>query len=215
VGPNNVSKTRKGNMEMKLEKHIKENSFPNLEFLCHALDLENLDEGVSGETFETLKRAADKLGFRLHKSETIFDYFKKMGRGMNDLLRTASLFMLTDIKDRKTRAVLIKDAKKIIKKANKKEITAFLMQLDKATLGITSHLRHIITSVFGLELTTYMRFVPDTDYIEAELKRVREVMRKKGMSDDDILMVKDVEAKLKRNIKNQEVIDAINKLKKL
>jgi hypothetical protein len=202
-------------MEMKLEKHIKENSFPNLEFLCHALDLENLDEGVSGETFETLKRAADKLGFRLHKSETIFDYFKKMGRGMNDLLRTASLFMLTDIKDRKTRAVLIKDAKKIIKKANKKEITAFLMQLDKATLGITSHLRHIITSVFGLELTTYMRFVPDTDYIEAELKRVREVMRKKGMSDDDILMVKDVEAKLKRNIKNQEVIDAINKLKKL
>lgn len=200
---------------MKLEKHIKENSFPNLEFLCHALDLENLDEGVSGETFETLKRAADKLGFRLHKSETIFDYFKKMGRGMNDLLRTASLFMLTDIKDRKTRAVLIKDAKKIIKKANKKEITAFLMQLDKATLGITSHLRHIITSVFGLELTTYMRFVPDTDYIEAELKRVREVMRKKGMSDDDILMVKDVEAKLKRNIKNQEVIDAINKLKKL
>lgn len=60
-----------------------------------------------------------------------------------------------------------------------------------------------------------MRFVPDTDYIEAELKRVREVMRKKGMSDDDILMVKDVEAKLKRNIKNQEVIDAINKLKKL
>jgi hypothetical protein len=202
-------------MEMKLEKHIKENSFPNLEFLCHALDLENLDEGVSDKTFEVLKRAADKLGFRLHKSETIFDYFKKMGRGMNDLLRTASLFMLTDIRDKKSRAILIRDAKKIIKKANKKEIAAFLMQLDKASLGITSHLRHIITSIFGLELTTYMRFVPDTDYIKAELHRVREVMRKKGMSDDDILMVKDIEAKLSRNIKNQEVIDAINKLKDL
>jgi len=200
---------------MKLEKHIKENSFPNFEFLCHALDLENLDEGVSDKTFETLKKAADKLGFRLHKSDTIFDHFKRMGKGMNDLLRTASLFMLTDIKDKKSRADLIKDAKKIIRKANKKEITAFLLQLDKATLGITSHLRHIITSIFGLELTTYMRYVPDTDYIQAELKRVREVMRKKGLSDDDILMVKDIEAKLTRNIKNQEVIDAINKLKEL
>ncbi len=197
---------------MKFQKHIKENSFPNFELLHDILCLESdICEGVSQETFDAVKRAGAKLGFRIKKSDTIFDYFKGMGRAIQDLTRTAALYLLTDVKDKKSRRILTRDAKKIIKRADKKEITGFLMQLDRASIGLTAHLRHILMSVFGIEVATWNRWLEDSDYIKKELHHVRQILRKKGMPEKDILQLKDLEAKLVRGIKNQEVIDAINK----
>ena len=203
---------------MKLEQHLKEHNYPNFELLCVLLDLENEDnlhEGVSDKTFEVLKKAATKLGLRLKKSDSIFDYLKGMGRGIQDLTRTAALYLLTDIKDSKSRRTLERDAKKIIARADKKEITGFLLQVDRASIGLTAHIRHILMSVFGLEVATWNRWLPDSDYIQKELHHVRQILRKRGMPEKDILQLKDIEAKLSRNIKNQDVIDAINQLKDL
>ena len=66
---------------MKFNKHLKEHDYPNFELLCILLDLENennLHEGVSDKTFDTLKKAATKLGLRLKRSDSIFDYLKGM-----------------------------------------------------------------------------------------------------------------------------------------
>jgi len=204
---------------MKFEKHLKEHDYPNFELLCILLDLENEDnlhEGIiPDKTFEVLKNAATKLGFRLKKSDSIFDYLKGMGKAIQDLTRTAALYLLTDIKDSKSRRKLERDAKKIIKRADRKEITGFLLQVDRASIGLTAHIRHILMSVFGLEVATWNRWLPDSDYIEKELHHVRQILRKRGMPEKDILQLKDIEAKLSRNIKNQDVIDAINQLKDL
>jgi hypothetical protein len=69
-------------------------------------------------------------------------------------------------------------------------------------------------SVFGLEVATWNRWLPDSDYIEKELHHVRQILRKRGMDPKDITMLKDIESKLKRNIMNQNVIDMINKMDK-
>ncbi len=201
---------------MKFDKHLKEHNYPNFELLCFIATLNDsvINEAVSQETFDVLDKASAKLGLRLKRSDSIFDYLKGMGRGIQDLTRTAALYLMTDIKDKKSRRILAHDAKKIIKKADKKEITGFLLQLDRATIGITAHLRHIMMSIFGLEIATYNRWLPDSEYIEKELHHVRQILRKRGMKEKDILMLKDLESKLTRNIKNQNVIDMINKMDK-
>ncbi len=201
---------------MKLEKHLKEHNYPNFEFLCFVATLNDseMNEAVSKKTFGLLAKAADKLGMRLKRSDTLFDYLKGAGRGVQDLLRTATLYLLTDIKDKKSRKILVHDAKKIIAKADKKEIAGFLLQIDRATLGITSHLRHLFMSVFGIEIAAYNKFLPDSDYIKKELHHVRQILRKRGLEQKEIGVLKDLEIKLVRNIKNQNVIDAIKKLDK-
>ncbi len=202
---------------MKLEKHLKEHNYPNFELLCFILklgDQNNISEAVSQKTFDALDKASAKLGLRLKRSDSIFDYLKGMGRGIQDLTRTAALYLMTDIKDKKSRRILTHDAKKIISRADKKEITGFLLQLDRATIGLTAHIRHIMMSIFGLELATYNRWLPDSKYIEKELHHVRQILRKRGMKEKDILMLKDLESKLTRNIHNQNVIDMINKMDK-
>lgn len=201
---------------MKFERYKQEHDYPNFELLCFIATLNDgiINEAVSQETFEILDKASAKLGLRLKRSDSIFDYLKGMGRAIQDLTRTAALYLMTDIKDKKTRRILTHDAKKIIKRADKKEITGFLLQLDRATIGITAHLRHILMSIFGLEVATYNRWLPDSEYIEKELHHVRQILRKRGMKEKDILMLKDLEQKLTRNIHNQNVIDMINKMDK-
>jgi hypothetical protein len=199
---------------MKFDKHLKEHNYPNFEFLCFVATLNDnvINEAVSQKTFDFLAKAADKLGMRLKRSDTLFDYLKGAGRGIQDLVRTASLYMLTDIGDKKSRQILVRDAKRIIARADKKEIAGFLLQIDRATLGITAHLRHLLMSAFGIEIATYNKWLPDSDYIKKELHHVREIMRKRGLSKEQIQVLKDLEKQLTRNIDNQNVIDAINNL---
>jgi len=201
---------------MKFERYKREHDYPNFELLCFIATLNDsvINEVVSQKTFDVLQKAATKLGFRLKRSDSIFDYLKGMGKGIQDLTRTAALYLMTDIKDKKSRRLLVHDAKKIIGRADKKEITGFLLQLDRASIGLTAHLRHIFMSIFGLEVATWNRWLPDSEYIEKELHHVRQVLRKRGMDPEDILMLKDIETKLKKNIMNQNVVDMINKMDK-
>jgi hypothetical protein len=201
---------------MKLSKHLKEHNYPNFEFLCFIATLNDsvINEAVSQKIFDFLDKAAQKLGLRLKRSDTIYDILKGAGRGVQDLVRTATLYLMTDIKDKKSRSILVRDAKKIIMKADKKEIANFLLQLDRASLGITAHLRHIVMSIFGIEIAAYNKFLPDSEYIKKELHHVRQILRKRGLKQKEIDVLKDLEFKLTRNITNQNVINMINKMDK-
>jgi hypothetical protein len=201
---------------MKLSKHLKEHNYPNFEFLCFIATLNDsvINEAVSQKIFDFLDKAAQKLGLRLKRSDTIYDILKGAGRGVQDLVRTATLYLMTDIKDKKSRSILVRDAKKIIMKADKKEIANFLLQLDRASLGITAHLRHIVMSIFGIEIAAYNKFLPDSEYIKKELHHVRQILRKRGLEQKEIDVLKDLEFKLTRNITNQNVINMINKMDK-
>lgn len=201
---------------MKLEKHLKEHNYPNFEFLCFIATLNDsvINEAVSQKVFDFLDKAAQKLGLRLKRSDTIYDILKGAGKGVQDLVRTATLYLMTDIKDKKSRSILVRDAKKIIMKADKKEIANFLLQLDRASLGITAHLRHIVMSIFGIEIAAYNKFLPDSEYIKKELHHVRQILRKRGLEQKEIDVLKDLEHKLTRNITNQNVINMINKMDK-
>ena len=168
---------------MRLQAYINEDNI--LSEYIGLGELLRLDE-MSGDTFEKLKSAGKKMGFRIKKSKSLVDYFKGAGRGTEDLLRYATLFMMTDVRDNESRKELIKDAKNVFKSINKKDVTAMLMQLDKASIGLTAHIRHIIQSVFGIEIATINYWYEDIEYIKKELRHVRKVLDRMGGTEKEI-----------------------------
>ena len=160
---------------MRLHRYINENNFLN-EYLtlCETL---RLDE-MSGDTFEKIKAAGKKLGFKVKKSKSLFDYLKGVSRGTEDLLRYATLYMMTDVKDSESRKELVKDAKNTLRSVNKKDVVGLLMQLDKSSLGLTSHVRHIFQSIFGIEIATVNYWYEDVEYIQKEMRHVRVVLNR-------------------------------------
>jgi hypothetical protein len=142
--------------------------------LCESLELNEM----TIDTFNIIKAAGKKMGFKIKKSKSLIDYFRSAERGVEDLLRYATLFMMTDIKDNASRKELIGDAKKVFKSINKKDVAGMLMQLDKASLGLTSHIRYIFQSVFGIEISTTNYWYDDIEYIKKELRHTRKVLNK-------------------------------------
>ena len=132
------------------------------------------------KTFIAIKKAGDKLGLNVKESETVFSYIKKFGGGFEDFLRYACLYLYTDVRD----------------SGSRKELAAFLMQLDRASLGLTSHIRHILMSLFGIEIATYNNFVSDREYIEKNFKKVEKVL-KKGKFDSEVDELRELLDKIK------------------
>jgi len=154
--------------------------------------------------FKVLNKVAKKLGLRLKKSETIFSYIKKSGPWFEELLRLASLYLLTDVRDRKTRKQIMSYARKMAKDVNPKEIAAFLMQLDRAAFGLTAHLRHILMSIFGIEVATYNKWLDDPEYIEKEFKHVKIVAKRRGLPASEIAAIDKLQQRLIQNIRKRE-----------
>lgn len=149
------------------------------------------------ETFEAIKKAGNKLGFKVKKSDTLFDYIKKFGTGFEDLLRYACLYLYTDVRDSSIRKELVQDMKQTLKGVNKEELTAFFMQLDRASFGLTGHLRHIFMSLFGIEITTYNKFVTDKEWLEKEFKDIEDVL-KKSKFENEIQDLRELLDKIKK-----------------
>lgn len=162
---------------MRLKNHLTKSNLLN-EYLnlCETL---NINE-MSTDMFAKIQEIGKKMGFKVKKSKSLIDYLKGMDKGIEDLLRYATLYMMTDIKDSKTRLELVKNAKDVLKRVDKKDIAAMLIQLDKSTVGLTSHIRHIFQSVFGIEITTINYWYDDVSYIKKELKNIRVILNKMG-----------------------------------
>lgn len=166
---------------MKFKTHIEKQEYIDNFIIIYQLSEGHSLNEMSQETIDSIKRLGKKFGIRIKPSESVFSYIKKFSRGLDDLFRYASLYMLTDVRDSKTRKELVQDAKKTINKLDKKELIAFLIQLDKVSFGLTAHFRHFFQSVLGLEIATYNKWLEDKEYIEKELKHIKIVMKRMGL----------------------------------
>lgn len=178
---------------MRLQKHLNNNILNDYLMVCESVGINEM----SGDTFEKIQEIGKKMGFKVKKSKTLMDYFKGAGRGLEDLLRYATLYMMTDVTDSKTRKELVRDAKTTLKSVNKKDIAAMLIMLDKVSLGLTSHVRHIFQGVFGIELATVNYWMDDVEYIEKELKNIRVVLNRMGGMEKELDALNRFEASLK------------------
>ena len=101
-------------------------------------------------------------------------------------MTTVGIYLSTDVSNTAFKKKLTNDMKKKIKTIDKKQLMAFLFQLDKASFGITAHIRHILQSLLGVEVVTYNRWMEDYAYMEKELRHVRVVMKRVGASEKEI-----------------------------
>lgn len=177
---------------MRFQSFINEEKYKNFTAIVVLCDDVYVNE-MTDKTFNTIKSAGSKLGLRVAKSNTLFGLLKNAGKDVDELVRLAALYMITDITDSKSRQDIVKDAKTIIKKVNRKNLMSFLMQLDKLTLGITSHIRHIIQSIFGVEITTYNYYKQDLDYLKTEINNIRYVLKKMGNTEKELKLLKNLE----------------------
>ena len=141
---------------------------------CYYL-FDNLNE-MSDKTFDTIRRLGSKVGLKIERSNPIFKQLKRAGKGIEDLIRYATLYSMVDIGDSQSKKELESDMKNTLKHVNKREVVDFFMQLDKNLFHLTSIPRHILSSLFGIHITSYHEWKEDHDYIKDELKKIEIVM---------------------------------------
>ena len=139
---------------MKFNEYLKSEEFTYLTEYVTMCEAAMLSE-MSNEKCEEIRIAAKKLGLRVNRSDSIFDFLKEVGGVTADFFRAAVLYASTDMKNKKMKHILKNDMKASLRRINKKEMSAFLLMLDKSTLGLTSHIRHIMQGLFGIEVTGY------------------------------------------------------------
>lgn len=174
---------------MRLRNFVEESQTERFKGLMILLETMEINE-MSDETFQAIKRLGKKMGFRVKKSDTLFDYIKRAGKNMEDLLRLATLYGMTDIKDRETRKELTQDMKDTFKKVNKRDLAAFLLQLDRGVGGLTAIPRHVLMSLFGIEVATQNTWLADKEYLEKEFRHIKKVLKRMGAEKE----LKDAEA---------------------
>ena len=178
----------------RLEQYLSNNNsiLKDYLILCESIELNEMGD----DTFTKLKRAGKKMGFNVKKSKSLVDYFKSTTKGVEDLLRYSALYMLTDIKDNDSRKELTQDAKKIFKRIKKKDVTNMLMQIDKSTIGVSSHIRHIFQSAFGIEISTYNNWLKDAEYLNNTIKDIRITLKRMGDTEEEIVALNKFEKSL-------------------
>lgn len=177
---------------MRFDEYVKPIEFTYLtEYvtICEAVMLSEM----SNQKFEEIRLAAKKLGLRINRSDSIFDFLKDVGTTTSDFFRAAVLYASTDMKDKKTKQGFVSDMKSSLSRINKKEMTAFLLILDKSTLGLTSHVRHILQGLFGIEVTGYYQLYQQHQQniinMRRELKTLKSHMNNRGAGPDDMKIV--------------------------
>ena len=147
-----------------------------------------IDE-TSDTIFDIVKSLGKKVGLKIKKSDTIFNYIKRAGKGVEDLLRYSTLYGMTDIRDTETKDELVKDMKNTLKKVSKKEVIAFFMQLDRGFIGLTSIPRHVLMSLFGIEISTTNKHMDDITYIQKEVRHIKKTLKKMGGTEKELKLI--------------------------
>lgn len=177
---------------MKFDRYLKDEDFTYLSEFVTICEAAMLSE-MSNKTFEEIRLAAKKLGLRVNRSDKIFDYLKDAGMWVNDFFRSAVLYASTDLKNRTLRKEFAREMKDSFKKLNKKEMAAFILTLDKSTIGITAHIRHVLQGLFGIEVTGYYQLHQQHKQniinMRHELKLLKKHMDERGAGSDDMKIV--------------------------
>ncbi len=148
---------------------------------------------MTDTTFSKIKSAGKKMGFKVEKSKSLFSYFKSLDKGFTNLLRYASLYMMTNVTDNASRKELVGDMKNVMKGINKKEVVAFILQLDKVSVGLSSMVRHIFQSVLGIEISGYYNWIDDLEWLQKTMKDIRVVLNRMDGMNKELKALKDFE----------------------
>ena len=106
---------------MRFDEYVKPIEFTYLtEYvtICEAVMLSEM----SNQKFEEIRLAAKRLGLRINRSDSIFDFLKDVGSTTSDFFRAAVLYASTDMKDKKTKQGFVSDMKSSLSRINKKEM---------------------------------------------------------------------------------------------
>lgn len=123
--------------------------------------------------FNTIKSVGEYIGLKVKKSDSLIDY---LSSAEEEFVRLYNLLCLYIIATGNEKAKLKADIKKELKKVNIKRFTAFLLQTEKLAFGLTSIVRHLLMTIFGVEITSYNKWVTDIEYILTHLKKIKDVL---------------------------------------
>jgi len=194
---------------MRFKKHLKNNPCLLLFDILDILEFnKNINEGkVRDIAYNSLKTLGNKLGFKVRRSDSIFDYLARAEENLVDLITYLTLYVLA--KDGSQKKELKDEIFNLLKMVNTKEITAFFMQVDRGFFGITSHLRHVLMSIFGVEISTYNKWVDDFNYIEKTLKDIRKVLMRMDPSQEELNALENFELIMSQSKKDMNLKEEI------
>ena len=177
---------------MRLEEYINKDK-EVLQDMMLIAEMAYTTESIKDNIYGFLKKAAGKLGFKIHKTNSIIDYLKKADNSFRDFFRSLFLYMSTDITNKKLKNELTSDMKKSFKRMSKKDLIDFIMLVDKSSIGLSAHLRHILQGIIGIEISSYHDWTSDIEYVETSLSKIRQVMKKMEMSKTEMDVLNSLE----------------------
>lgn len=161
---------------MKINEYLKNNQFHYFENLLLILDNNRIDEDKINIIFPYVKKIGSALGLKVKRSDTMFTYIKRAEEDLSDLYTYATLYIFAN--NSKQKKELYDEMAKIIKKISPQKISAFFINLDKLTFGLSSKVRAVLNGLFGIEISTYNKWVDEIDYLKKEIIDIRKVLYK-------------------------------------
>lgn len=167
---------RRQNVKKKKRKHLpdeylNDNIFEDFSSIifCHLNEM-----SVPEPVYNDIKKVGEKIGFKVKRSDTMFDYLARAEEGLVRIFDLCCLYILANNPTQKEE--LKEDLKKAIMGVNKRKIIAFFVQLDKFTFGLVALVRRVIQNIFGIEITSYNTYEQDIEYILSHMQKIKEVL---------------------------------------
>jgi len=123
--------------------------------------------------FNNIKSVGDKIGFKIKRSDTLFNYIGYAEREIVELFNLVCLYIIAGPTDKSS---LKSEIKKSVSGINRKRLVAFFIQADKLTLGLVAFVGKIIQNITGVEITSYNKWVSNIEYIIVHLDDVKSVL---------------------------------------
>lgn len=148
------------------------------------LSMDDTLNEMSDEHFNAIKRLGNKMGLKVSKSHSLFSLLKKFGKDVTNVISLTARYHFARLtRNKKKEQELKSKLDRALTKTTRRDVAAFFLQLDKSSLSLTSIPRHILQSVFGLEISVYSQWKESKDYILTSLSKVEDVLG--DIVDDD------------------------------
>lgn len=131
---------------------------------------------VPDSVFNNIKTVGNKVGFKVRKSDTLFDYLSAAEEEIGNIFNLVCLYIIA--RNATVRNELKTEIKQALSKINTRRLVAFFIQLDKFTIGIVSIVRRVLQNVFGIEISSYNSWAKDIEYVLSNMEKIRQVLMK-------------------------------------
>jgi len=146
---------------------------------------EFIDESLIPDTvFNDLVKAGSKVGFRIKRSDTFFDFLKNTEKILQDVVVDIVKYIASNDSGEKEK--LKRKITTDLNHMDKRKIIAFLINLEKISFGYVGIVKNLVLGFIGVEITTYNRLRDNRSYILEQLLKIREVLEKSPDNKDEI-----------------------------